>query len=155
MSSTFIFVRHGENLKTKDDAGRSVDNGLTPDGLEYAQRAAEWMQSIANSPGLIVHTRKPRTRQTARVIAGLYRDETPIFEARSGFSNMTGLEAKLTQWTRNRSADVVLFCGHHTSQVVLTNTFGLQLKPKERVVLVLKSPTEEDRDWSLVNHHVP
>ena len=155
MPSTFIFVRHGENLKTKDGAGRSVDNGLTPGGLEYAHRAAEWVQSIGISPGLIVHTRKPRTRQTARVIAGLYRDETPIFEARSGFLDMTGLEAKLTRWTRNRSADVVLFCGHHTSQRVLTNTFGLQLKPQERVVIVLDLPTEEERSWSLVNHHVP
>jgi broad specificity phosphatase PhoE len=145
MTSTFIFVRHGAANKTKDASGKTVDHGLTPRGIEHAKDAGRFILSLGITPQIIVHTRTPRTHQTAQLIAATYAEAIPMRQAKAGFRDLDGLHAKLEEWTRNQPAEVVLFCGHHSSQQALTREFRLGLKQKERGVIVLGLATGECR----------
>jgi phosphohistidine phosphatase SixA len=145
MTSTFIFVRHGAANKTKDANGKTVDYGLMPRGIEYAKDAGRWILSLGIIPQLIVHTQTPRTRQTAELIAATYAEAIPMRQVKAGFRNINKLHKKLEQWTRNQPAEVVLFCGHHSSQQALTQAFRLGLNQKERGVIVFGLTTGECR----------
>jgi broad specificity phosphatase PhoE len=149
MTTTFIFVRHGAADKVKNHLGKTVDHGLTPEGVVQAQSAGQWIQSLGITPDLIVHTTTPRTIETAQIIAELYDDAIPTIKSKSGFSTLDGLHKKLEQWTLNNPARVVLFCGHHTSQQVLKRAFRLGLSKEERAVVVIGLPTGESRSIGL------
>jgi len=148
MIKTFIFVRHGSADKFKNQLGKTVDHGLTPEGVVQAQSAGQWIQSLGITPDLIVHTTTPRTIETAQIIAELYDDAIPTIKSKSGFSTLDGLHKKLEQWTLNNPARVVLFCGHHTSQQALTSALKLGLSKEERGVVVVGLPTGECRTFA-------
>ena len=137
MPTTFIFVRHGESRKATSEQGNSMDLGLTEQGKAQAKDAGEWIADLGLLPDLIVHTRTVRTRETAQIIAKRYAKTPPIHQVAAGFRDLDGLHKKLEQWTRKHPAQVVLFCGHHSSQQALTRAFGLGLKAKERGVVVV------------------
>ncbi|MDG1480677.1 MAG: phosphoglycerate mutase family protein [Myxococcota bacterium] len=145
MTSTFIFVRHGAANKTNDASGKTVDLGLTPCGIAHARDAGRRLLALSITPQLIVHTSTPRTRQTAQLIAAAYAEVIPMRQARAGFRDLDGLDAKLAKWTRSSPAEVVLFCGHHSSQQALTRAFRLDLKRAERGVILLEPTTGECR----------
>lgn len=149
MPATFIFVRHGESRKAMSKHGESMDLGLTEQGKAQAQDAGEWIADLGLLPDLIVHTRTARTRETAHLIAKRYAKIPPIHQVAAGFRDLAGLHKKLEQWTRKHPAQVVLFCGHHSSQQALTRAFGLGLKAKERGVVVVGLPSGEARASTL------
>ena len=141
MNSTFVFVRHGAANKTRDEDGKAQDNGLTPCGIAHARETGRRLLSLGITPQLIVHTRTPRTRQTAHLIAAAYASEIQIKTTKSGFRDLDGLHTKLAGWTRSSPPGVVLFCGHHSSQQALTRAFRLGLKRADRGVILLEPVT--------------
>ena len=148
MIKTFIFVRHGSADKFKNDSGKTVDRGLTNDGIGQARSAGEWLQSLGITPDLIVHTTTPRTIQTAEIIGELYGGDIPLVMSKSGFRTLEGLHKKLEQWTIDHPSSVVLFCGHHTSQQALTSALKLGLSKEERGVVVVGLLTGECRTFA-------
>jgi phosphohistidine phosphatase SixA len=148
MTTTFIFVRHGSADKFKNHRGKTVDRGLTPDGVAHARSAGQWLQSLGIVPDLIVHTTTPRTSQTSEVILKQYGGAIPIVKTKSGFRSLEGLHKKLEQWTTKHPSNVVLFCGHHTSQQALTKALNLALTSKDRGVVVVGLPTKESRTYA-------
>jgi len=136
MLRTFVFVRHGQALKTANPPGKPVDNGLTLRGKQQALDAARWLQSQGIEPDAIVYTQTPRARETASIIVGHYGGIPRLIQTRSGFRDQSGLHKKLKQWS-NQSDQTLLFCGHHSSQAALTKALSLPISQKERGVIVV------------------
>ena len=142
MLKTFVFVRHGDAIKTKVPGGRSIDKGLTPLGRQQTQDAAEWLLSLGIEPDVIVHTQTPRASETAHILLDTFGEGVQLVKTRSGFRDINGLHTKLKHWTHKAPAKTLLFCGHHSSQQTLAKSIGLQLHRTERGVIVVGLP-----DW--------
>ena len=76
----FVFARHGEstlNIERRVNGDPAVPVALTEHGREEARRLGEQVAQLQLDA--CVHTRFPRTRETAEIALG-GRDEVPLVE---------------------------------------------------------------------------
>ena len=135
--NVFIFVRHGDTLK--NEAGHDRRQvGLSILGETQARQTGVWLHSMGVIPDLVVHTNTVRTRKTARILSDSIHSSIDCEQQQGGFRKLIDLESKLIKWVGKKTVNVLLFCGHHTSQQDICHQLNIPLGRKDRAVVLLR-----------------
>ncbi len=137
-----IFVRHGHYDKVVGAASGNNQVPLSALGERGAKAAGEFLRPLSLLPDIVWVTKRERTRQTARIVLGELGVEGIKIEEDGGGPKSGGktLDAKLHAWLAGRTAEVLMFVGHGTSQRYLAKLGGV-LNPRDgykAAVLVLE-----------------